>query len=417
MAAEELVERVVAGDVHGEAGRAPPRTAPHLAEARHRPREGHADCRVELADVDAELERARGRDTEQLALHQPPLDLAALGGRVAGAVGRDPLRQVAAPTILEAQPREAMDQLDPAARPQEADRAGAALHELGQEVGRLAQRRRPRALGLVEQRRVPHGDLSLRPRGSVAVDELEVEPGQPLGELDGIGDRRAREHKARLGAVGVGEAAQPPQHIGDVGAEDAPVGVGLVDDHEGEVGEDVAPVAVVRQHAHVEHVGVGEDEVRSRPDGAPLLAGGVPVVDRGAQERGSEGGERAGLVLGERLGRVQVERPGAAVTGEDFEHRQVEGQRLAAGGARGDDGVAAFERGLEGLGLVRPEVLDADPAQGRGHRGVEPVVRQDHPLARPSALTALGHELLTAAGLEQLLPRRRGDRRGHEDRW
>ena len=81
-----------------------------------------ADRGVELADVDPELERV-GRDhAEQLAGAQPPLDLLPLGGRVAAAVGRDPLGELG----LEPVGRVAEDQLDPLARLHEADRPGAA---------------------------------------------------------------------------------------------------------------------------------------------------------------------------------------------------------------------------------------------------------------------------------------------------
>ena len=94
VAAEELVERVLAGDVDGEPAPAPPRPAPHLPQAGDGAGEGDADRRVELADVDPQLERV-GRDhRQQLAARQPRLDLAPLLRRVAAAVGGDPLRQL-----------------------------------------------------------------------------------------------------------------------------------------------------------------------------------------------------------------------------------------------------------------------------------------------------------------------------------
>ncbi len=64
VAAEELVEGVLAGDVDGEAAAAAPGPPPHLAQAGDGAGEGDADRRVELADVDAELERV-GRDHRQ----------------------------------------------------------------------------------------------------------------------------------------------------------------------------------------------------------------------------------------------------------------------------------------------------------------------------------------------------------------
>ena len=94
VAAEELVERVLAGDVERQPLAAPPGPAPHLAQARDRAGEGDADRRVELADVDPELERVGGDHREQLARRQARLDLPALLRRVAGPVGGDPLREL-----------------------------------------------------------------------------------------------------------------------------------------------------------------------------------------------------------------------------------------------------------------------------------------------------------------------------------
>ena len=100
----------------------------------------------------------------------------------------------------------------------------------------------------------------------------------------------------------------------------------------------------------------------------------VAVVDRLAQARRPQLGELARLVLGERLGRVEVERPALRLAGDPVEHRQVEGEALARGGAGGDDQVRARRR-LPGAQLVRVERLDpgaaaaARPAPGRARPG------------------------------------------------
>src|SRR3954470_24735678 len=72
---EELVERVLCCDEHGEAVSAAAGATPLLAQRRDRAGEADRDHGVEEADVDAELERVRRRDAEQLALGEPPLDL------------------------------------------------------------------------------------------------------------------------------------------------------------------------------------------------------------------------------------------------------------------------------------------------------------------------------------------------------
>ena len=70
VAAEELVERVLARDVDREAAPAPAGAAPLLAQAGDGAGERDADRGVERADVDAELERVGGDDPEQLALDE-----------------------------------------------------------------------------------------------------------------------------------------------------------------------------------------------------------------------------------------------------------------------------------------------------------------------------------------------------------
>ena len=121
-----------------------------------------------------------------------------------------------------------------------------------------------------------------RARRAVVVDELEAgKTGQPLGEVDRVGDRRAREQEARLGAVNRGDATQAPEHVGDVGAEHTTVDVGLVDDHEREVREQISPRGMVGQDPDVKHVGVGQDQVRALADRGAFCSRRVAVVDRG----------------------------------------------------------------------------------------------------------------------------------------
>ena len=380
MAAEELVERVLARDVDGEPAPAAPRAAPHLPQRRDRAGERDADRRVERADVDAELQRVGRDDAEQLAVHEPALELATLLRGVAGAVGRDPLAELGPPAVLERELRELRHQLDGLARLHEHDRARALADELGEQVGGLGQRRAARGELLVDDRRVPHGDRAAVARGAVAVDDRHVvEAGQALRELARVGDRGAREQEARLGPVGGGDTPQPPQHVRDVRPEDAAVDVRLVHHHHGQVGEHVRPRPVVGQDPEVQHVGVGEDDVRPPPDLRPLLARRVAVVDRRPGALDAERVQRARLVLRQRLRRVEVERAGARVAAQRVERRQLEAERLAARRAGGDD-RRARPGGMEGVGLMRPQVVDA-----ARHAARRPRPDAAPPAARPCA--------------------------------
>src|SRR2546429_2292511 len=68
----------------------PPGSAPLLAQAGDGAGERDRDRRLEVADIDSQLERARRDDAQQVALREPPLEIAPLLRRVPGAVGSDP---------------------------------------------------------------------------------------------------------------------------------------------------------------------------------------------------------------------------------------------------------------------------------------------------------------------------------------
>src|SRR5207244_1195668 len=81
--------------------------------------------------------------------------------------------------------------------------------QLGQELGRLAERGGPGAERLVQQRGIPHRDAPPRAGRGVAVDQSEVlETGEALGQLDWVGDGGRGEQEARNRAVGGRQAAQ-----------------------------------------------------------------------------------------------------------------------------------------------------------------------------------------------------------------
>ena len=126
MAAEELIKRVFPGDVHRQPATATSGPAPHLFEARDRSGERDAHRRIELADIDPELQRVGRDDPEQVAVRQARLNLLALGGRVPGPVRGDALGQLRIETVAGV----AEDQFDPLARLHEADRSYARGDEI-----------------------------------------------------------------------------------------------------------------------------------------------------------------------------------------------------------------------------------------------------------------------------------------------
>ena len=80
MAAEELIERVLAGDVDRQPA-APPPGPPHICRRLATvPGNVTQIAASSCADVDPQLERVGGDHPEQLARGQLPLDLLALPG-------------------------------------------------------------------------------------------------------------------------------------------------------------------------------------------------------------------------------------------------------------------------------------------------------------------------------------------------
>ena len=207
--------------------------------------EADRDRAVEEPDVDPELERVRRGDAEQLSLDEPTLDVAALLGRVPGAVRGEAIGGRGVHPL----DGEAVDELRRLAALREADRPQAACRELREQSRRLAERARAQAEIDVEERWVPDHDLALRLRRRVEVDDRRGLTRERLRELARVRDRRGREQELRVGVVHARQPSQPAQHVGDVRAEDSSIDVRLVHDHEAEVVQHVAPAVVVREHA------------------------------------------------------------------------------------------------------------------------------------------------------------------------
>ena len=293
-----------------------------------------------------------------------------------------------------------MDQLDRFAALREADRPQPMRDEAGQQPRGVAEGTGAHAQLGVDQLGVPERDRPLGRRRGVAVDHGRRLAEQRFGELRRVRDRRRGEHELRLRSVRPGEPAEPPEDVADVRSEDAAVDVCLVDDDEAEVREHVAPAVVVRQHAHVEHVRVGQNDVRPFADLPAPLALGVAVVDRRLDALDAEGLQRAGLILRERLGRVEVERPALRLAREQVEHGQVEREALAAGGAGRDDRVAAVPERLPRLGLVAVE--RGDPLRDESGRDARvEIVRKRLAPAAARGLDREVHHFLTD---QDLLP-------------
>ena len=166
MAAEELVQRVIAGDVDRQPAPPPPRPAPHLAQRGDRARERTPTTTAFQRPMSIPSSSASVVIAASSSAHQPALELAALLGRVAGPVGPARSRNFGRQVTIRATSSTALRNL--------MKRMVAPRAALADDLRQLAQRRGARPQRLVGQQQVPHRDLAPRARRAVAVHQRDV---------------------------------------------------------------------------------------------------------------------------------------------------------------------------------------------------------------------------------------------------
>ncbi len=353
---------------------APPARATHLLPGggdRARVAREHGD--VEAADVHAQLERVGADHAEHLAVAQPALDRPALGGQVAAAVAADPRPWPEIGSHRLAQVRE--HDLDRDPRPAEDHGLAPGPQERERPALRERQGRSPGARRAIDDRRVHEQQVLLARRRAVAVDRADGPADQELRELRRVADGRGAAHDDRVAAVVRAQAQEPPQDVGDVAAEHAPVHVELVHDDHPELLEQLEPLGVVGEDRRVEHVGVGDHDLAGLADRRPDRGGRVAVVAGRCDLElrvPDELRQLRDLVLPEGLGREQEQGPRRRVLGERLQDGHHVAQRLARRRRGHDDDVLARVHGVDRVGLVDVRPLDAALGQPGAEPGVEP---------------------------------------------
>ena len=133
----------------------------------------------------------------------------------------------------------------------------------------------------VEQRWVVENDVALAIGRAIVFHRDDRVFPHRFGQGAGVGDGGGRRNELRFRAVEARHAAGAAQHVGDVAAEDAAVGVQLVKDDVTQAAEEAHPAGVVRQDAQVQHIGIGDEDARLVADGSAVALRRVAVV--GAQ--------------------------------------------------------------------------------------------------------------------------------------
>ena len=113
---------------------------------------------------------------------------------------------------------------------------------------------------------------------------------------------------------------------------------------------------MVGQDTYVQHIGIGEDDVRRPLDlgalssGRIAIEGGVAKVGKGSTRQLPQ---TAKLILRQRFGRKYIQGAGAGIGRQRIQYRQVIAQGLAAGSRRGDNHVFAVSYGIYRYGLMK----------------------------------------------------------------
>ena len=367
----KLIERSTRGHEYRRRGPiAPPRAARALPGGSDGARVGSEHGDVERADVNAELERVRRDHAQQAPLAQIALDGAPLERQVTATIPAYSLRDSGrSRKIL---PQVSHQDFRGQARIRKDDGLESPAHERPRDAARLVHVRAADAELRVDHRRIVE-DEKLFGRGrAVFLDLSHRLSGQPRRELRRIGDGRRGRNELRPGAVKRRDALQPTKHVRQVRAEDAAVGVQLVQYHVAEVFEQPFPARVVGKDAGVQHIGVGQNQVRAIADGGTSIGGRVAVVSERPQRLAQlfrPAVELRQLVLCQGFGGEEVHGPRFRVLNERVQNRQVVAKRLPGSRGRNHHQVPALARQTKRLRLVGVELLDAAAFEDFGEVG------------------------------------------------
>ena len=276
---------------------------------------------VQRTDVNAQLQRVGGYHSVHLSVPQALFNLPAFPGQIAAPVAPDfagiaqripdHVLQVAGqhfhrqPGPGKGNGLDAVLEQHPADGPGNRDRA-------------LADPQLP-----VHHRRVVEHKMALAHGGTVFIDQGHRTADQRLRQFLRIGDGGTAENELRMTAVELAQAHQPAEHIGQVAAEDAAVGVDFVNHDIPQVLKQLDPLGVMGQDAGMQHIRVGHHDVACLPHGAAGCGGRIPVVCIGFDINTHALDhviQLADLVGGQGLCRKQIECPGVLILQDGGKH-------------------------------------------------------------------------------------------------
>ncbi len=373
---DELVHGVALGNQDGKAVPGPaPGPARLLPGAGDGARVARHDARLQVADVDAQLQRVGAHNAHDRAVAQPLFNVAPEVRQIAAPVAGDEVvvaRDLCPEGILEILGEHL--HVEPAGG--EHDGLDLVVDEVACDLARRGERRLADAQLAVHDGRVIEDEGLLGLRRPALIDERHLALQQVLGVLLGVCHRGRAADEHRVGPVEPADPLQPAEHVGQMAAEHPAVDVQLVHHHVLQIGKELLPLGVVRQDAGMQHVGVGDHHMALLADGLARVIGRIAVIGEGLDvglQFADETVHLVHLVIGQGLGGEEVNGPRLRLLQYFLEHRDVVAQRLAACRGRHQDHVGACAHKVDCLRLVGVELLHAAPDQHGLQQGTHPV--------------------------------------------
>ena len=227
-----------------DAGALAPSRAPRLL-----PRAGNGagisaqNAGIQRADVDAQFKGVGGHHRVNLPGAEAALDFPSLGGQVSAPVAPHASRvaQGVAHQILQVF-RQHLHRQPGAGK---GDGLDAVFQQHARNLPGFGNHAPADAQLAVDHRRVVEHKMPLAHGRAVVIDEGHVPAGEGFRQFLRVGDGGGAEDELRMTAVELAQTHQAAQHIGQVGAEHAAVGVDFVDDNIFQVFKQFDPFGVV----------------------------------------------------------------------------------------------------------------------------------------------------------------------------
>jgi hypothetical protein len=196
---------------------------------------------------------------------------------------------------------------------------------------------------------------------------------QLVSEVPRVGDGRRKQDELGSAPIKSADPLKTSENLRHVTPEHSPIGVHFVDDHEPQFLPKGFPFSVIGQQGIMEHIRIGEQDVRMIPANLGALVGSrISVINRGSEERSvvpgadrfEEDVESFQLISAEGLDRKKIEGPLLGILEERFRNGKVVDERFTACGWRGHHDVTPRADPFEGPRLVFVEAGYAEFAKG-----------------------------------------------------